>query len=101
MWPRICSKLAACRSMKTLFDHGYLHGDCMTFTGRTVADNLKSVAWNPEQDVVRPADGGRKLREIEFGSGYLWKYAQQVGPALNGAVTNPGGGAEKKCYADI
>jgi dihydroxy-acid dehydratase len=41
--------------MKTLLDHGYLHGDCLTVTGRTMADNLAKVAWNPEQDVVRPA----------------------------------------------
>jgi dihydroxy-acid dehydratase len=40
-------------------------------------------------------------RPDEFGSGYLWKYAQQVGPALNGAVTHPGGAAEQACYADI
>ena len=32
---------------------------------------------------------------------HLWKYAQQVGPALAGAVTHPGGAAEKECYADI
>ncbi len=42
--------------MKTLLDHGFLHGDCMTVTGRTIAENLKSVKWNPDQDVVRPAD---------------------------------------------
>src|ERR1700742_2415639 len=42
--------------MKTLLDHGFLHGDCMTVTGRTVAENMKRVAWNPDQDVVRPAD---------------------------------------------
>src|SRR5471030_3238819 len=42
--------------MKTLLDHGYLHGDCLTVTGRTIAENLKSVKWNPDQDVVRPAD---------------------------------------------
>src|SRR6186713_3218440 len=42
--------------MKTLLDHGYLHGDCITVTGRTIAENLKSVKWNPHQDVVRPAD---------------------------------------------
>ena len=241
--------------MKTLLDHGHLHGECMTVTGRTVAENLKSVKWNPEQDVVRPADrpisptggvvglkgnlapegaivkvagmsglkfsgparcfdgeeacfaavtgrtyregevlviryegprGGPGMREMlsttaalygqgmgdkvalitdgrfsgatrgfcvghvgpeaavggpiallrdgdiieldaeagtlnvkcstdelarrrqdwkaregEFASGYLWKYAQQVGPALNGAVTHPGGAAEKACYADV
>ncbi|HKH69629.1 MAG TPA: dihydroxy-acid dehydratase [Reyranella sp.] len=241
--------------MKTLLDHGYLHGDCMTVTGRTIAENLKRVKWNDGQDVVRPADkpitatggvvglrgnlapdgaivkvagmtnlkfsgparcfdgeeacfeavkrktykegdvlviryegprGGPGMREMlsttaalygqgmgdkvalitdgrfsgatrgfcvghvgpeaavggpiallrdgdivtldaeagtlnvnlatdelarrkqdwepreeEFASGYLWKYAQQVGPAVNGAVTHPGGAVEKQCYADL
>jgi dihydroxy-acid dehydratase len=241
--------------MKTLLDHGFLHGDCMTVTGRTIAENMKSVKWNPDQDVVRPADkplsktggvvglkgnlapdgaivkvagmselkfigparcfdgeeacfeavrskkykegevlviryegprggpgmremlsttsalygqgmGGKvalitdgrfsgatrgfcvghvgpeaalggpigvlrdgdiialdavagtievkltadelakrkkdwKPRENQYASGYLWKYAQQVGPAVNGAVTHPGGAAEKECYADM
>jgi dihydroxy-acid dehydratase len=240
--------------MKTLLDHGFLHGECMTVTGRTIAENLKSVKWNPNQDVVRPANdpitvtggvvglkgnlapegaivkvaglkilqftgparcfdgeeacfeavknraykegdvfviryegprggpgmremlsttaaltgqgtGGKvalitdgrfsgatrgfcighvgpeaalggpiallrdgdvitidavngtidvalsdeelarrkngwKPRETDFTSGYLWKYAQQVGPAVNGAVTHPGGQAEKISYAD-
>ncbi len=241
--------------MKTLLDNGYLHGDCMTVTGRTIAENLKSVKWNPHQDVVRSADnpitvtggvvgmkgnlapdgaivkvagmsvlkftgparcfdceedafecvntktykegevlviryegpkggpgmremlqttaaltgqgmGGKvalitdgrfsgatrgfcvghvgpeaavggpiglikdgdiieldavngtlsvkltdaelaerrkawKPRDTKVGSGVLWKYAQQVGPAVKGAVTHPGGSAEKACYADI
>ncbi|WP_375457904.1 dihydroxy-acid dehydratase [uncultured Enterovirga sp.] len=42
--------------MKTLLDHGYLHGDCLTVTGRTIAENMEKVAWNPDQDVVRPAN---------------------------------------------
>jgi dihydroxy-acid dehydratase len=42
--------------MRTLLDHGYLHGDCLTVTGRTVAENLQKVKWNPDQSVVRPAD---------------------------------------------
>ena len=42
--------------MKTLLDHGYLHGDCLTVTGRTIAENLSKVKWNPDQDVVRSAD---------------------------------------------
>src|SRR6201988_3805677 len=42
--------------MKTLLDNGHLHGDCITVTGRTIAENLKSVKWNPHQDVVRSAD---------------------------------------------
>jgi dihydroxy-acid dehydratase len=241
--------------MKTLLDQGFLHGDCMTVTGRTIAENLKSVKWNPHQDVVRPADnpitvtggvvglkgnlapegaivkvagmsnlkftgparvfdceedafeavkqktykegeviviryegprggpgmremlsttaaltgqgmGGKvalitdgrfsgatrgfcvghvgpeaavcgpialirdgdiieidavdgkldvrlsdaelaerkkdwKPRETNYASGVLWKYAQQVGPAIDGAVTHPGGAVEKQCYADI
>ena len=42
--------------MKTLLDHGFLHGDCITVSGRTIAENLAKVAWNDKQDVVRPAD---------------------------------------------
>ncbi|MGL4727824.1 MAG: dihydroxy-acid dehydratase [Bosea sp. (in: a-proteobacteria)] len=41
--------------MKTLLDGGFLHGDCMTVTGRTMAENLASVKWNAGQDVIRPA----------------------------------------------
>jgi len=241
--------------MKTLLDHGFLHGDCMTVTGRTIAENLRQVQWNDAQDVVHPANrpltktggvvglkgnlapegaivkvagmerptfsgparcfdgeeacfeavknrkykegevlviryegpkGGPGMREMlattaalygqgmggkmalitdgrfsgatrgfcvghvgpeaavggpigllkdgdiieldavkgtlnvklsdddlakrkkdwkprnnGFTSGYLWKYAQQVGPAIDGAVTHPGGKAEMKTYADI
>jgi dihydroxy-acid dehydratase len=42
--------------MKTLLDHGYLHGDCLTVTGRTIAENMETVRWNADQDVVMPAD---------------------------------------------
>jgi dihydroxy-acid dehydratase len=42
-----------------------------------------------------------KPRKPQFTSGYLWKYAEQVGSARCGAVTHPGGAAEKACYADI
>ena len=241
--------------MKTLLDGGFLHGDCVTVTGRTIAENLRSVKWNADQDVVRPTSdpilptggviglkgnlapdgaivkvagmerlrfsgparcfdgeeacfeavknrkyregdvlviryegpkGGPGMREMlattaalygqgmggkvalitdgrfsgatrgfcvghigpeaavggpialvrdgdiikldgekgtldvdlpagelerrarewkprpsEYASGYLWKYAQQVGPARVGAVTHPGGSVEKACYADV
>jgi dihydroxy-acid dehydratase len=40
-------------------------------------------------------------RETMYGSGALWKYAQQVGPAHLGAVTHPGFAGEKHVYADI
>ena len=40
--------------MKVLLDAGLLHGDCMTITGKTVAQNLASVpALSPDQDVIR------------------------------------------------
>jgi dihydroxy-acid dehydratase len=42
--------------MKTLLDHGFLHGDCITVTGRTIAENLANVKWNDDQDVVYPAN---------------------------------------------
>jgi dihydroxy-acid dehydratase len=42
--------------MKTLLDHGFMHGDCLTVTGRTIAENMDRVTWNPDQDVVYPAD---------------------------------------------
>jgi dihydroxy-acid dehydratase len=42
-----------------------------------------------------------KPRPQAFGSGALWRYAQNVGPARCGAVTHPGGAQEQRCYADI
>ncbi len=38
--------------MRALLDGGYLHGDCMTVTGRTLAENLASVTFDPGQDVI-------------------------------------------------
>jgi len=41
--------------MKTLLDAGLLHGECLTVTGRTLAENLRSVEPYPEgQEIVRP-----------------------------------------------
>ena len=40
--------------MKTLMAGGFLHGDCLTVTGKTLAENLAAVTWNPAQDVIRP-----------------------------------------------
>ncbi|MFO1047419.1 MAG: dihydroxy-acid dehydratase [Geminicoccaceae bacterium] len=40
--------------MKALLDGGYLHGDCITVTGRTIAENLADVSFDSRQDVVRP-----------------------------------------------
>ncbi len=41
--------------MKTLLDEGLLHGDCLTVSGKTLAQNLKSAKSYPKkQDIVRP-----------------------------------------------
>ncbi|WP_333992083.1 dihydroxy-acid dehydratase [Burkholderia cepacia] len=44
--------------LKILLDAGLLHGDCMTITGRTIADELKDVPAVPraDQDVIFPID---------------------------------------------
>ncbi|ORE96023.1 dihydroxy-acid dehydratase [Acuticoccus yangtzensis] len=42
--------------LKTLHEHGFVHGDCLTVTGRTMAENLEKVRWNDQQDVIRPAN---------------------------------------------
>ena len=43
--------------MKRMLDEGLLHGECMTVTGRTLAENLADVADYPEgQDIVRDFD---------------------------------------------
>jgi dihydroxy-acid dehydratase len=40
-------------------------------------------------------------RKTNYQSGALWKYAQLVGPAVDGAVTHPGGKAETHTFVDI
>jgi dihydroxy-acid dehydratase len=39
--------------MRALLDAGLLHGDCMTVTGKTVAENLKDLKFNPNQKVMK------------------------------------------------
>ena len=40
--------------LKALLDGGYLHGDCITVTGRTLAENLADVVFPTDQDIIRP-----------------------------------------------
>lgn len=40
--------------IKELLDHGYLHGDCITVTGKTLAENHKHVKFPKNQDVIFP-----------------------------------------------
>src|SRR6201998_2037672 len=58
--------------MKTLLDNGYMHGDCLTVTGRTIAENLNSVKWNPHQAVVRSAD--KPITVTGGGGGFIGEF---------------------------
>jgi dihydroxy-acid dehydratase len=53
--------------MKLLLDAGLLHGDCITITGRTLAEELADVPSSPppDQDVIRP------LSQALYAEGHL------------------------------
>jgi dihydroxy-acid dehydratase len=38
--------------MKTMLAGGFLNGDCLTVTGRSLAENIDQVTWNPDQKVI-------------------------------------------------
>ncbi len=40
--------------LKTLHEGGFIHGDCLTVTGKTIAENLESVTFDPSQKVIYP-----------------------------------------------
>ncbi|MAD96319.1 MAG: dihydroxy-acid dehydratase [Flavobacteriaceae bacterium] len=49
--------------MKYLLDEGFLHGDCLTVTGKTLAENLKDVValeFEKDQDVIYPTKDALK-----------------------------------------
>jgi dihydroxy-acid dehydratase len=54
-----------------------------------------------DADVLEARRAAWQPRPTDYGSGALWRYAQNVGPAYKGAVTHPGAAAESHVYADI
>ena len=70
-------------------------GDIITLDGEkgTLDVKLTAAEFEARRKEWQP-------RGEEFASGYLWKYAQQVGSARYGAITHPGAAVEKACYAD-
>ena len=60
----------------------------------TIDAQLSDAEWAARRAAWQP-------RRTDYNSGALWKYAQTVGPAYLGAVTQPGAAAETHCYADI
>ena len=77
--------------IKALLDGGFLHGDCLTVTGKTLAENHKDVVFPTDQDVVYPmskpisATGGVVgLRGSLAPDGAIVKVAGLHKPAVRG-----------------
>jgi dihydroxy-acid dehydratase len=71
--------------MRMLLDRGLMHGDCLTVTGRTLAETLEGVSAEPPagQSVIRPWD------EPVYGSGHLAVLRGNLAP--EGAVAKISG----------
>ncbi|WP_371227658.1 dihydroxy-acid dehydratase [Roseovarius sp. 2305UL8-3] len=54
-----------------------------------------------DDELAKRKDAWKGPRETMYASGALWKFAQQVGATYKGAVTHPGGKAERHVYMDI
>ena len=65
-------------------------------------DALKNILnLNVSEEILAERKKKWKPKAPEFTSGALWKYAQTVGPAYLGALTQPGAKKEKRMYSDI
>ena len=73
--------------------------DSDMITINAITGELSVAVSEAELDTRRKAWSGP--RETIYETGALWKYAQLVGPAVNGAVTHPGATKEKHVYADL
>ena len=72
-------------------------GDIITLDA--IAGTISVDVAAAEMEVRKAAWAGP--RPTIYASGALWKYAQTVGETHKGAVTHPGGGAERHAYADL
>ena len=59
------------------------------------------IDLNVASEILENRRKSWKPRGTDYQSGAIWRYAQNVGPAYQGAVTHPGGAAETHVYADI
>jgi dihydroxy-acid dehydratase len=71
--------------------------------GDTIAIDAEAgtIDLQVADDVLAERRKHWKPRANDYQSGALWRYAQNVGPAWQGAVTHPGAKAETHVYADI
>jgi len=72
-------------------------GDVITINA---IEGTLSVALTDDELATRKADW-KGPRETIYASGAIWKFAKLVGPIYKGAVTHPGGAAEKHQYMDL
>jgi dihydroxy-acid dehydratase len=105
--------------MKYLLEKGYLHGDCMTITGKTLAENLenvKALSFEEEQQVIHPTEKALKSSgnlQILFGNlateGAVAKISGKEGNLFEGKAVvfnseeeaNKGIGAGKVSRGDV
>ena len=105
--------------MKYLLEEGFLHGDCMTITGKTLAENLadvKAIQFEKGQDVIYPTDKALKSSgnlQILFGNlateGAVAKISGKEGNLFEGKAVvfngeqaaNDGIGAGKVSKGDV
>ncbi|NLP57397.1 dihydroxy-acid dehydratase [Lutibacter sp. B1] len=105
--------------MKYLLDNGYLHGDCMTVTGKTLAENLadvKPLTFEEDQQVIHPKEKALKASgnlQILFGNlateGAVAKISGKEGNLFKGKAVvfngeqeaNEGIGAGKVSKGDV
>jgi dihydroxy-acid dehydratase len=97
---------------------GGTRGFCIGHVGPEAADGgpialvedgdpirIDAEAGTIDLDIAETVLAGRRARWMpranDYGSGALWRYARNVGPAYQGAVTHPGAIAETHVYADI
>lgn len=60
-----------------------------------------TIDLDVDDEILAKRRESYQQKENNYGSGALWRYAQNVGPAFKGAITHPGAKAEKHVYADI
>jgi len=105
--------------MKYLLDEGFLHGDCMTVTGKTLAENLsevKPLRFEEDQQVIYPTENALKESgnlQILFGNlaseGAVAKISGKEGSLFKGKAVvfdseqeaNDGIGAGKVSKGDV
>jgi dihydroxy-acid dehydratase len=72
-------------------------GDVITLNARTGSITVDLT----DDELATRKEAWKGPRETIYGSGSLWKYSQLVGPTYLGAVTHPGGKAERHEYMDL